>query len=359
MQKEVVLCQYGQRVPDLLLGNALLKLLEDPVVRRLDPDQKDPEPRLLRLLEDPGVVGDVDPGLDDKGLVNLVLDNQVAELFASLEVREEVVIADEHDVGGDRLQFVNDGFDRSFRIASLLPKGIETEGAELAFERASPRRQDGVERVTAQPHAMLSQIVVVPSQGPVGKRKTRDVGKRLVLVVDNSAVPAIGESTDTLAGQAGSDLSDDLLSLTAYDHVDIRATLEQVFDVQGGFVASGDGGHFMRQPRDEITSVLEPGLPPEGDAQQVDLGANERAEHLRVLVAAFMPQVEKRDFADQVLHARDDVLQAGRRENPPGGRRIPEVGVQSENVLVLDHIAVMAAVNLIRHLHWALGACCD
>jgi hypothetical protein len=26
-------------------------------------------------------------------------------------------------------------------------------------------------------------------------------------------------------------------------------------------------------------------------------------------------------------------------------------------VFVLDHIAIMAAVNLIRHLHWATGDC--
>jgi len=164
MQKEVVLRQYRQRVPDLLLGDALLKLLQDPVVRRLDPDQENPEPRLLGLVEDLGMPGDVNPGLDDKGLINLVLDDQIAELFASFQVREEIVIAEEYDISGNRLQFVNYGFDRSFRVASLLPEWIETERAELAFERASPRGQDRVERVAAESHAVLGQVVVVPSQ---------------------------------------------------------------------------------------------------------------------------------------------------------------------------------------------------
>ena len=164
MQKEVVLRQYRQRIPDLLLGDALLKLLQDPVVRRLDPEQEDLEPRFLGLVEDPGMPGDVNPGLDDKGFINLVLDDQIAELFASFQVCEEIVIADEHDVSGNRLQFVNDGFDRSFRVASLLPEWIETECAELAFERASPCRQDRVERVAAESHAVLGQIVAVPSQ---------------------------------------------------------------------------------------------------------------------------------------------------------------------------------------------------
>ena len=324
-------------------------------MRRLDPDQENPEPRLLGLVEDLGMPGDVNPGLDDKGLINLVLDDQIAELFASFQVREEIVIADEYDVGGNRLQFVNDGFDRSFRVASLLPEWIETERAELAFERASPRRQDRVERVAAESHAVLGQVVVVPSQGPIRKRKICDIGQRMVFVVDDSAVPAIGESADIRAGDPRGDLSDDLFALTSYDHVDIRATVKQVFDVQRCLVASDDRGHLMRQLSDEITSVLEPGLPSEGDAHQVDLGPNERAEHFRVLVVAFMPQVEKRDLADQIFHARDDVLKAGRRENPPGGGRIPEVGVQSKNVFVLDHITIIPAVNLIRHLHWATG----
>ena len=53
MQIEVVLRQDRKRIPDLLLGDALLKLLQDPVVRRLDPDQEDLETRFLCLVEDP------------------------------------------------------------------------------------------------------------------------------------------------------------------------------------------------------------------------------------------------------------------------------------------------------------------
>jgi len=111
VQKEVVLLQDRTRLPDLLLGDALLKLLQDPIVRRLDPDQEDLEARLLCLVEDPAMPRDVDPGLGNKDLLDLVLDNQVAQLFAPLRVRKEVVIADEHDIGGNRLQFFYDRFD--------------------------------------------------------------------------------------------------------------------------------------------------------------------------------------------------------------------------------------------------------
>jgi hypothetical protein len=45
------------------LGDAFVKLLQDSVMRRLDPDQKDPESRLLSLIEDPWMLGHVNPGL--------------------------------------------------------------------------------------------------------------------------------------------------------------------------------------------------------------------------------------------------------------------------------------------------------
>ena len=139
MQIEVVLHQDRKGFPDLLLGDALVKLLQDPVVRRLDPDQEDLETRFPCLVEDPGMLRDVNPGLDHKDLLDLVLDNQIAKLFASLRVREEVVIAEEHDIGLNCLQFFDDRFDRSFRVASLLPQRIETECTKLAFKRTSPR----------------------------------------------------------------------------------------------------------------------------------------------------------------------------------------------------------------------------
>ena len=177
----------------------------------------------------------------------------------------------------------------------------------------------------------------------------------MVFIVDDSAVLAVGEAEDIHTGEPRRDLSNDFFALTSYNHVDIRATVKQVFDVKRCLVASGDRGHLKRQLSDEMTRVFESGLPSDGDAQQVDLGPNKRAEHFRILVVAFMPQVEKCDLADQVFHARNDILKTGRRENPPGGCRIPEVGVQSKNVFILDHIAIMLAVNLIRHLHWSSG----
>ncbi len=124
MQKEVVLRQNRKRLPDLLLGDALLELLQDAVVRRLDPDQEDLEPRLLRLVEQPAMPGHINPGLDNKGLLDVVLDNQIAKLFAPLGVGEEIVIAEEHDIGRNRLEFFNDRFDRSFGVASPLAKRV-------------------------------------------------------------------------------------------------------------------------------------------------------------------------------------------------------------------------------------------
>jgi len=94
----------------------------------------------------------------------------------------------------------------------------------------------------------------------------RDIGQSMVFVVDDSAVLAIGESADIRAGDPLSDLPDDLFALTSYDHVDIRARVKQIFDVQRCLVASDDRGYLMRQLSDEITSVLEPGFPSEGDA---------------------------------------------------------------------------------------------
>ena len=183
----------------------------------------------------------------------------------------------------------------------------------------------------------LNPVIIVPSQGPVGKRNTRDVGQRMVFVVDDSSVGPIGKPADILVRDPRDDLFDDLFALTSHDHVDIRTTVEQVLDFLRCFVASDDRGDLTRQLGDEIADVLELGLPSDADAYQIDLGPDEPAEHLRVLVGPLVPKVEKRHLADQVLHARGDVLQAGRRENSHDDGRIPEIRIQSENVFILYH----------------------
>jgi hypothetical protein len=139
MQIKIMLCQDRKRISDLLLGDAFVKLLQDPIMRRFDPNQENLETRFLCLVEDPGMPRDVNPGLDNKDLLDLVFDNQIAELFAPFRIREEVVIAEEHHIGLNRLQFFDDRFNGSLRVAPLLPKGIETECAELAFKWTSPR----------------------------------------------------------------------------------------------------------------------------------------------------------------------------------------------------------------------------
>ncbi len=108
MQIEVVLGQDGKGIRDFLLGDTLLKLLQDPVVRRLDSDREHLESRFLCLVEAPGMPRDVNPGLSNKDFLDLVFDDQIAKLFASLRVCEEVVIAEEHDIGCNHLQLFDD-----------------------------------------------------------------------------------------------------------------------------------------------------------------------------------------------------------------------------------------------------------
>ena len=146
-----------------------LQLLQDPVVRRLDPDQEDPEPRLPGLVQEPAVLGDVDPGLDHERLANPVGDDQVAQLLGPLRIRGKIVVAEEHDIGRDRLELLDHRFDRPLGVFPLLAEGIETERAELALERAAPRRQDRIERAPAEPNAVATPEVVVPAQGAIGK----------------------------------------------------------------------------------------------------------------------------------------------------------------------------------------------
>jgi hypothetical protein len=67
MEIEVVPGQDRKRIPDLLLGDALLKLIQDPVMRRFDPDQEDPETRFLGLVEDLSMPRNINSSLDNKG----------------------------------------------------------------------------------------------------------------------------------------------------------------------------------------------------------------------------------------------------------------------------------------------------
>ena len=271
MQIEVILRKDRKRLPDLLLGNALLKLFQYPVVRRLDPNQKDLKPRLLGLVEDPAMPRHVNPRLDNKGLLDIVFDNQVAKSFAPLRVCEEVVIAEEHNIGRDRLQFFNDRLDRPFRIVSLLSERIHAECAELAFEWTPSRCQHRIERLPAESNAILNAVIIVLSQRPVGKRNTCDVGQRMVFIVDDSSVGPIGKSADIFVWDPRNDFFDDFFALTPDDHVDIRTTLKQVLDFLRCFVASDDRADLARQLGDKITDVLEPRLPLDADAQKVYL----------------------------------------------------------------------------------------
>ena len=117
----------------------------------------------------------VNPGLGDKDLLNIFLDDQIAKLFAPFGVREEVIVAEEHHIGRHGLQLFDHRLDRSFRVAPLLAERIETEGAELALERTSPRGQDRVKGVAAESNTVFHQAIIVSSKGPVRKRDTREV----------------------------------------------------------------------------------------------------------------------------------------------------------------------------------------
>ena len=131
-------------------------------------------------------------------LLDLVLDDQVAKSLAPLWVCEKVVIAEEHDVGRDRLQFFNDRLERPFSVAPFLPERIETERAELAFERAASCCQYRVERVPAQTNTLLSHVIIMPSQRPVGKCNSCKFRQWMVFVVNDISILPIGQPTDIL-----------------------------------------------------------------------------------------------------------------------------------------------------------------
>ncbi len=337
VQEEVVLRQDGERRADLLLGDAFLQLGQDPVVRRFDPDEKDLEPRPLRLVEELAMLGDIDAGLDDENLLDVVFDDQIAELLAALEVREHVVVAEEHDIGGDALELLDDGFDRPLRVFPFLPERVETEGAELALERAAPRREHRVERLPAQPTAPLQPVVVVPAQRPVRIGNMREVGQDLIFVVDDMAVAPEGKPPNLLVRHARHNLLDNLLALAAHDHVDVGAAFEQLLDFQGRLITPDDRGDFIGQLGNEVADSVELRVPADADAHEIDVPADERAERRRVLVGLLVAEVEERHLADQVFHAGDDVLQAGGREQTHNRRRMGEIRVQRKNVFVCSH----------------------
>ena len=85
---------------------------------------------------------------------------------------QEIVITEKHKIGLNRFQFFNNRIERPFRIASFLPERIETERAKLALERTSPGCQYRVEGTTAESNVLLNKVIIVPSQGAVGKRNT-------------------------------------------------------------------------------------------------------------------------------------------------------------------------------------------
>jgi hypothetical protein len=270
------------------------------------------------------VLGHVNAGLNDKRLLDPILDNQIAETLAPLGIGEKVIVAEEHNAGLDRFQLFNDRFDGPFRVAPLLSEGIETEGAEFAFEWTSPRRQDRVERLAAQSNALLKKAILLSSQRPVRKWELGDIRQRVVFVVNDVTVFPIGQSENILGRDPGDNLPNDLFALAPDNQVDIRTAIEKEFDVQGGFVSPDNGGHFRGQLSDILADFGKSKSPANGNAEQIDLVPDELAQLFRVLIPLFIPKVEKSDFADQVLHAGGDVLQAGRGENPHRAGAISE-----------------------------------
>ncbi len=147
-------------------------------------------------------------------------------------------------------------------------------------------------------------------------------------VMDNSAILPIRKTPNILVRDPGDDLLDNIFALTSYDHVDIGTTLEQVLHFKRRFVTANNRADLGRQLRYEITDLLELRFPPNADAQQVNPAGDKLAKDLRLAVSAFISKIEERNFADQVFHARDDILQAGRRKHPHRCGRIPEIRVQ-------------------------------
>ena len=64
-------------------------------------NQENSKARFLRLFQYPGMFGNINARLHSKGLLDLVLNNQIAEPFAPFGVCEEVVIAEEYEIRCD------------------------------------------------------------------------------------------------------------------------------------------------------------------------------------------------------------------------------------------------------------------
>jgi hypothetical protein len=88
-----------------------------------------------------------------------------------------------------------------------------------------------------------------------------DVRQRMDFVVDDSSVLPIGKPTDILVWDPGKDLLNNLFTFTSYDHVDIRATVEKIFNFLCRFIASDDCADLRRQLGHKITNFLESRFP--------------------------------------------------------------------------------------------------
>jgi hypothetical protein len=100
--------------------------------------------------------------------------------------------------------------------------------------------------VAADLHPVHNGAIVAFPQRSVRKRDVRDIGQRMNLVVDDSAILTVRKTEDILAWDPCDNLSDDLFAYTPRDHVDIRTTLKQIFHLLRGFVTPDDCTNLRR-----------------------------------------------------------------------------------------------------------------
>ena len=117
-------------------------------------------------------------------------------------------------------------------------------------------------------------------------------------IVDDSSVLPVGKSTDILVWSSRDNLLDDLFALASYDHVNVRAALEQIFNFLCCFVASNNCTNPRGELRQEGTDILKSGFPSDADTYKIDLIPYKFAECLRVLKGALMSKVEKGYLTD-------------------------------------------------------------
>jgi hypothetical protein len=96
-------------------------------------------------------------------------------------------------------------------------------------------------------------------------------------------------------------------------------------------------GDLIRQSGDEIADSIELRVPADADAHQIDVPADKLAQRRRVLVSLLIAEVGEGYFAGQVFHTRDDILQAGGREQMHDRRRVGEIRIQCESVLLSSY----------------------